>query len=149
MAYDLNAYVPPTRGYLVERAQSPAYRGRRPDQAGFDSVQTAHDDYLDQDHALQSRPIADKQTRTTRGNQGREESRRREPSRPGETRLGCACMLHTLTDDSSPQTASRPTITRRESNGSGQRLSRFSHQALCRCCCRCSTTATATTEATA
>jgi hypothetical protein len=90
MAYDLNAYIPPSRGYVVERAQSPAYRGRRADQSGFDSLPTAHDDYLEQEHGTQSRPIADKQAQAHahRGRTARDESRRREPSRPGETRLG-------------------------------------------------------------
>jgi hypothetical protein len=91
MAYDLNAaYIPPSRGYLAERGQSPAHRGQRADQSGFDSIATAHDDYLEQEHGTQSRPVRDKQAQAQahRGRTGREESRKREPSRPGETRLG-------------------------------------------------------------
>ncbi|KAI4725234.1 HCP-like protein [Aureobasidium sp. EXF-10728] len=88
MAYDPNnAYVPPTRGYLVERAQSPAYRGRRADQGAFDSLPTAHDNRLDQEHATQPRPTGDRQTHTNRGRTGRDESRRREASRPARRPL--------------------------------------------------------------
>ncbi|KAI4842523.1 HCP-like protein, partial [Aureobasidium sp. EXF-8845] len=88
MAYDLNAaYIPPSRGYLAERGQSPAHRGQRAERSGFNSIPTAHDDYLEQEHGTQSRPVGDKQAQAHRGRAGREESRKREPSRPARRRL--------------------------------------------------------------
>ena len=91
MAYDFgNEYIPPPRGYL-QKAPQAAYaqptHGQEVEQSGFRSVATAHEDYLqDQDHGIQSRFVADKVAQTSRGRPGRDDSRRRDPSRPGETR---------------------------------------------------------------
>ncbi|KAI5195274.1 HCP-like protein [Aureobasidium subglaciale] len=70
MAYDLgNAYMPPPRGYTIQRAHSPAVHVA--DQRGFDAIAAAHNDHLEQEHGTQGVSIADKPARRKRGRTGR------------------------------------------------------------------------------
>ncbi|KAI5273610.1 HCP-like protein [Aureobasidium subglaciale] len=77
MAYDLgNAYIPPPRGYTIQRAQSPAVQ--LADQRGITAIATAHNNHLEQEYGTQAVSIADKPAQRSRGRTGRtgrEESR--------------------------------------------------------------------------